>query len=60
MMMRRERRNINARMADAAMEAEQVSCLLTEATSCVPPTHTWDTGSTVEAGVVVVGTTSGL
>ena len=48
--MNRVRRNMAARMADTAMTALQVSCLPAEAAPCVPPTHSWDMGSTVEDG----------
>ena len=42
-------------MEAAAMGAKQVSCLPRDATSCVPPIHVWDVGSTEGAGVAVVG-----
>ena len=37
------------------MGAKQVSCLPRDATSCVPPIHVWDVGSTEGSGVVLVG-----
>ena len=47
-MMNRVRRNMTASMADTAMAALEASCLPAEAAPCVPPTHSWGMGSTVE------------